>query len=137
MKIVSIVSFPFTLLREFSRDEQTKKKLKNFVIFQFGWLMLAIIKTFLGKTSMKLANTDAQCIIALIILIAKMSTSFCFSTMMNRIVGKDNERANLSLATHINLAYGLFVAVIMISVRPFTAVCMLLVDMILQLVMTY
>ena len=95
MKIVSIVSLPLMLLREFSRDEETKTKLKYFRFFQSGWITVPLLfKGLLVRNSIKLANTDALCIVALLIPIAKMSTSFVFSTMMNEIVEKDNERAS-------------------------------------------
>ena len=136
-KIVSVISVLLMLPREFSFEEDTKKKLKNFVWFEFGWILAGIIKTLLGTSFEKLRNTDAQCLMALMFLMSKKFVSFFLSKLMNRIVGSDNERANCNLTTHINLSYGVFIATCCIRARPATVVCLVAVDALMQLMMTY
>ena len=93
---------------------------------------------FLGNhKGQKLTNTDAQCLMAILIPISKRFVGFFLSKLMNRIVGSDNERANCNLATHINLFYGLFIAISLVGARPLTVVCMVAVDALMQLIMTY
>ena len=136
LRIVSMVSLFLILPREFSREEETKKKLRNFAMFQFGWMVVGGSKILLALVYRKFENTDAQCAVAFLIPIAKISTNLFLSKMMNRVVGMYDERANLVVTTHINLSYGLFVAVSMVGARPATVVCMVLVDVLLQLIMT-
>ena len=137
VKIVSVVSVPLLLPREFSHEEESKEKLKSFIWFELGWMPLAIIKILLAATFEKLKDTDAQCLIALLIPISKRFASFYLSKLMNRIVGSDNERANCNLTSQINLSYGLFIATSLIGARPATVVCMVAVDALMQLIMTY
>lgn len=124
------------LPREFSFEEKTKKKLKNFIWLEFGWILAGIIKTLLGTSFEKLRNTDAQCLMALMFLMSKKFVSFFLSKLMNRIVGSDNERANCNLTTHINLSYGVFIATCCIGARPATVVCLVAVDALMQLIMS-
>ena len=137
LKMVSIVSLSLTLPREFSREEETKKKLRNFAMFQFCWIVVMGSKILLALVYFKFENTDAQCAVAFLVPIAKTSTNLFLSKMMTRVVGMYDERANLVVTTHINLSYGLFVAISMVGARPATVVCMVLVDVLLQLIMTY
>ena len=106
LRIVSMVSLSMMLPRAFSREEETKKKLRNFAMFQYAWLMVAGSKYIPSIIYRKLENTDAQCVVAFLIPIAKISTNLFLSKMMNTIKGINDERANLVVTTHINLSYG-------------------------------
>ena len=137
LKMASSVSLPLMFLGEFSLENESKKKLKKFIWFQLGWIMAIIIKMIVATTFDKLKNTDAQCVMALLIPFSKKFVGFFLSKLMNRIEGGDNERANISLATHINLSFGVWIAVTFVSGRPATVVCMVAVDAVMQLIMTY
>ena len=136
-KIVSAVSLPLMLPLEFSLEKQTKQRLKNFSWLQLSWQLTNIFKLLIGAIFKKLGNTDAQCVFALLIPIAKRSTIFLLSKLMNRITGSDNERANFNLAAHINFTYGLFSAIHLVGGRTATIVCVASVDALMQLIMTY
>ena len=135
-KIGIIVSFLVMLPNEFIRDDESKMKVKNFVLYELGWAMAQFIKIPLFIIFKKLENSDAQCVMALLIPLAKRFTnSFC-SKMMRRVVDNDNERANFLLASHINITYGLFMAICCIGGRVATVVCMVVADILIQSVMT-
>ena len=55
---------------------------------------------------------------------------------MNRVVGSDNERANINITTHINISYSLSIATMLVGGRPTTVFCMVAVDALMQLDMT-
>ena len=136
-KIVSVLSVPLMLLRGVSLDDESKKKLKNFVWFELCWLLTTLIKMLVGVIFEKLENTDAQCLVALLFPMAKRFVSYFLSKMMSRIVGSENERANFNLGAHINLSFGLFIAISILGSRPATVACMVVVDALMQLAMTY
>lgn len=136
-KMVSGAFLLLMLLREFSHDDESKKKLKHFVLFQFGWIMNVIIKLLLIFYFKASARSDAQCAIALLIPISQMLLSFVLSKLMNRMVGNDNDRANFTLDTQINLSYNLFTANTLVGGRSATGTCVQLVEMLLDLIMIY
>ena len=55
-KIVSVVSVPLMLPREFSHDEESKIKLKNIVWFELGWLLASTIKGLVATSFEKLSK---------------------------------------------------------------------------------
>ena len=136
-KIVSLVSLLLILPRELSLEEESKKKLRNFVWYELGFQLANINRSLLTTVFVKLENTDAQFVFALLVPIFKKVSIFLSSKVMNGIVGRNNERANFNLATHFNFYFGLFVAVCLVGARPVTVACMVMVDAIMQLIMTY
>ena len=136
-KLASVLFLPLMLLRDFALEDETKKKLKSFLWFQLCWIPPFYIKIMLAPAFYELRDTDAQCVIALMTHMAKRLTSFFLSKMMRRIVGSDNERANITLTAQINIAYGVFTAISQIDSRPVTGICMVSIDALMQLIMTY
>ena len=136
-RIASFISLPLMLPSDFSLEKESNKKLKKFMWFQSGWILSLVIKVILATTFHKLKDTDAQCVMALLIPFSKKFVGFLLTKLMSRIDGGDNERANINLATHVNLSYGLFIATTLVSGRPATIVCMVAVDALMQLIMTH
>ena len=56
---------------------------------------------------------------------------------MKQMVGIENEKANVLLTVTINIAYGLFTAIVLIGARNITMVGMVAVEFLIQLNMTY
>ena len=136
-KIVSVVSLPLMLPRDFSSGQEENQKLRKFVWYQLGFSLPAIFRHVIMNCFKKLENSDVQCILAFLIPISKRFTVVILSKLMNGIVGNDDERANVTLASHINLLYGLFIAIALVGGRPATVVCMVTIDALMQLIMTY
>ena len=136
-KIASISSILLILPTDFLNEDESKKKLKSFVLYQFSWQLLIVLKALLIETFEKLENTDAQCVIALLVPMAESFTSFIFGKIMNKIVGQDNERANFSLEAQINVHFRLMSATYLLRARNVTFVSTVIVDILLQMIMTY
>ena len=68
---------------------------------------------------------------------AEAFTSFIFGKIMNKIVGQDNERANFSLEAQINVHFRLMSATYLLRARNATFVSTVVVDILLQIIMTY
>ena len=135
-KAASISSLLLMLPTAFVHEEESKKKLKVFVLYQLSWQILIILKFLLIESFDKLGNTDAQCVMALLVLMAKRFTTFVIAKIMYRIVGKDDERANFSLGLQINFHFRLFVATYLLGARTATVVSTVVSDILLQTIMT-
>ena len=61
------------------------------------WPMVAICNLFLGSMFKKLKDTDAQCIMALVVPFSKRVATYALSKMMHKTIGTENERANVFL----------------------------------------
>ena len=103
--IVSVVSLPIFFASDYREDREFKKKWKFFIWYEFCWSLFGLITALLTTIFRILENTDAQCIMAILIPISKRCIYFFFSKVMHRIVGTDNERANVSLMVSINFAF--------------------------------
>ena len=69
-------------------------------------------------------ETDAQCVVAILIPIAKRSTNLVFSKVIKQMVGSENERANVMMAVTVNVTYALFSSIILVGARSATIICM-------------
>ena len=136
-KVASFSSLLLMLPKSFLNDEESKKKLKRFVLYQLSWQLLHVLKALLIAAFNKLENTDAQCVMALLVPIAEGFATFLLTKIMNTIVGKDNERANFSLEVQINFHFRLFVATYLLGARTATVIATMVSDILLQMIMTY
>ena len=135
--IVSYASLPILMPAKFSEEDGFKVKMKNFILYRMLWFEIPIIISILKHIFESLQNTSAQCVIALLIPISKRFTIWTFSKMMHRLVETENERANLTLTVTVNLSYSLFAVTSLVGARSETAFCVLVVDILMQLKMTY
>lgn len=135
--IISYASLPILMPSKFAEEDGFKAKMKNFILYRMLWFEIPISIGILRHTFNFLQNTSAQCVIALLIPISKRFTSCTFSKMMHRLVGTENERANLALVVTVNLSYGLFAVTSLVGARIETVFCVVVVDILMQLKMTY
>ena len=137
-RIVSILSLPFLIPAELTKEVEIKKKMKNFMIFyEWGWITISFYSAVLTAIFKKLENTDAQCVMALLIPTAKEFNKFIISKVFHKIAGTENERTNALLAIKINFTYGLFVAISLVGARSSTVFCMVVSEFLIQSHMTY
>ena len=135
--IAEILALPFSLPDNCLEEEGIKKKFTSFSVYQILWPMVGIFNLFLGSMFKKLGDTDAQCIMALVVPFSKRVATYGLSKMMHKATGTENERANVSLAINIHASYGFFVATQLAGVRVTTVLCMAAFDFVIQLKMTY
>ena len=136
-KVASISSILLMLPKEFLKEEGIKKKLKWFVLYQLSWQLIHVLKVLLIETFEKLKNTDAQCVIALLVPLAEGFTSFIIGKIMNKIAGKDNERANFSMESQINLGFRVFATTYLVEARNATVVSTVIISILQQMIMNY
>ena len=135
--IVAIITTPiFVLLGHFEKQE-FKRKSNNFFGYQLLWFVDGIVKDLLSRVFSQLRETDAQCLVAILIPIAKRSTHLVISKVIKQMVGSENERANVLLAVTVNVSYGLFTSICLIGARSITIICMVVGEFLIQLNMTY
>ena len=125
------------LPKEFLNEKESKKKLKWFVLYQLSWQLLHVLKFLLITIFNKLKNTDAQCVIALLVPMAEAFTSFIIGKIMHKIAGKENERANFSMESQINLNYRVFATTYLVEARNATVVSTVIISIIQQMIMNY
>ena len=136
-KIASISSLLLMLPKEFLNEKESKKKLKWFVLYQLSWQLLHVLKYLLITTFNKLKHNDAQCVIALLVPMAEAFTSFIIGKIMNKICGKDNERANFSMESQINLNYRVFATTYLVEAPNATVVSTVIISILQQMIMNY
>ena len=136
-QIIGIFSTPFLLPRKHFEEEDFKQKMKMFILYELCWFMASFTKIFLATMFTKLEHTDAQCIIALLILISKRGTAFVISKVIHRLFGAENERANVLVAVSISVNYGFFAATKIAGARFATVFCMVALEILIQLKMSH
>ena len=135
--VAQLISIPFFIPFKFMKKEQFKCKLKIFILYESFWVMVSILKVMLARTFKKFESTDAQCIIAFLIPITQEFTNFVLSKLMIRIVGSENEKANVLVRVSINFSYDLFIAVSLVDARSTTIFCMAVIEFLTQVKMSY
>ena len=136
-RVTLVLSLPALLRSDSMKGVEFHKKVTSIMIFEFRWIITSLIYGLLAMIFTLLENTDAQGIFALLVPLAERFTFFAFSKMMYRIVGKENERANLLLAITINFSFGLFNAISLAGARNVTVIGTVACEFLLQLLMTY
>ena len=135
--IVAIVTTPIFVLSGHFGKREFKRKSNNFFSYQLLWFVDGIVKDLLSRVFSQLRETDAQCLVAILIPIAKRSTHLVVSKVIKQMVGSENERANVLLAVTVNVSYGLFTSIVLIGGRSATIICMVVGEFLIQLSMTY
>ena len=136
-RVTLVLSLPALLPSDLMKGVEFHKKVTSFMIFEFRWIMTTFIHSLLATIFRLLENTDVQGIMALLVPLTKRFAFFAFSKMMYRIVGKENERANLLPVIDINFGYGLFNAINLVGARGVTVFGMVAGEFLIQLLMTY
>ena len=135
---VSSVSIPFLSPHDVASENISSDKMKRYMFYGLVWILnFAIQRPVLSKIFTKLENTNGQCIMALLIPISKIFTKLLLSKMIHRIVEIRNERVNVVLTVTVNYFYGLFTATKLVGARSTTVICMIIVEFLMQMIMTY
>ena len=77
-------------------DPESKTKLNYFILCELLWLTFTLFRKMLTKIFRKLAYSDIQCVVAILIFIFKWITKSVMSKLFNKIIGDKDERANVS-----------------------------------------
>ena len=85
----------------------------------------------------KLADTNFQCIMAVLIPMSKVSTKLALSKIMDRVERSEKESANVLLASRVNFTYGYFVATKLAGARIITMICIVVIDFLMQCKMSH
>ena len=84
----------------------------------------------------KLADSDAQCAVSILIPIAKWFNKSLMLMLVHKMVGTENERANVLVGISMNVSYGLFVATQLANARNATVFCIVVFEFLTQLKMS-
>ena len=135
--IVAAITTPISVLSGLFGKQEFKRKSNHFFRYQSLFFVDTIVKLFLSRVFKLLRETDAQCVVAILIPIAKRSTNLVFSKVIKQMVGSENERANVMMAVTVNVTYALFSSIILVGARSATIICMVVGEFLIQLNMTY
>ena len=136
--IVSTVSLRLFAPAEVMTKTENRGKLRNHIIFVFVWTAIMFIQLIILNTIFRqLKNSDAQCITAILIQVFKICSKRLFSKLVHRIARVENERSNVALTVAINIYFGMFLATRLVEARSATVSCMIVVELMMQLEMTY
>jgi len=136
-RAVELASLPLLLQSHGLEESGFKMKLKCFCLYSLLWFMMIFWRVGLLLIFNKLENTNAQCIIALLVPMSKKFWTYILAKVMHRAVGTENEGANVGLAVGINVTFSLFIATKMVGARVATIICMSSVEILMQLKMSY
>ena len=136
-KILSICSFLLLSPPGHVTEKRFKENQKNFLFYEFLWIAIILLNESLSVIYTKLEHTDFQCTIAILIQLFKRLAKVALSKIMNKMVGTENERANVLLGVSINITYGLFVATRLAGARISTVISLVIVDLFMQLMITH
>lgn len=130
--IVSIVSLRLLSPADVMANVAYRRKLRNYMTFLLVWTANMFQKPILNMIFHTLKNTDAQCIMAILITISKICSKRLFSKLVHKIFGIKNERSNVALTVSINVMFGMFVATRLVEARIATVVCMIVIELIMH-----
>ena len=106
----------------FIETQESKRKSYKIVLYQLLWLIVPVVKNVLSNIFKELRNSDAQCVIAFLVPMAKRCTNLVLSKVMKQMVGTNSERASVSLMVSINTFIGFWVAITLVGARSTTMV---------------
>ena len=92
--IVGNIAVTMFVPYDFVEIQEYKRKSKNFVKYQLLWIVIGSVKVILSPIFKALRYTDAQCVFAVLIPMAKRCTSLVLSKVMSQMVGTNCEKAN-------------------------------------------
>ena len=135
--IIQILSTPFLINSKLLEEEDFKRKMKFFVLHDICWFMTIFMRIFLSRIFDLLEDTNAQCIIALLILIMKKFMTCVLTKVVHRMIGNENEGAKVLVAVSINVCFGFWAATKLAGARNATLFCMVVLDILMQANMTH
>ena len=136
-KLLSIGSFTILLSLHRVSESRFMQKQKKFMLYELLWIFIILLNESLSIIFTKLKNSDLQCMIAILIPVFKRLAKSVLSKVVKKLVGTENARANVLLGVSTNITYGLFVATRLAGARNSTIICIALVDLLMQFMMSY
>ena len=135
--IVQFITVPMLGISRLLEKKEFKRKRNHYFMFQLLWILVLMVKGLLSLIFEQLQNSDAQCIIAVLLPIVKRCTNSVFSKQMKKMIETENDIGNVLVSVSINYSYGLWAAISLVGARSTTMVCMVAVEFFMQLNMTY
>ena len=126
------ISFP----RNFRRNKDLRLNFRLYCLYIFSGLIFGVLRegvSFLFKA----LPGYLQWITALLIPLLKRLDTFVQSRFVNRMLGGQDEASKVLLGLSINSAYSFFIAVRLPDAELITVCCIVAVDFLLQLKITY
>ena len=134
-RFLSIVAFSVMLPTTSTTKKENKQKFNNFMLYELIHSISILWHSLLSTIFTKLEKSDLQWIMAILLPTTKESTKLVLSKVMYRIVGTNNEKANVALIIRVNVAFGVFVSTRLPGARSTTVTCIAAGDFLIQLVM--
>ena len=135
--LLSIMVFWILLPMNRKMGNKFKVRQKQFIFYRLLLTIIFLANEILSTIFTALGDTELQFVVAILIQLFKGCGKFVLSKQMHKMVGTENEMAEVTLGISINFTYGLFIATRIAGARTSTAICIVIADLVLQLIMSY
>ena len=135
-QIVFMVGIWFMLPFELLGKPEFQAQLKIYTLY-FLWSLIIMIQNEILAFLFTNLPSEWQWIMAFLIPSLRELDKSIRSKMVTKMAGNKDEKARVLLGIAINLFYALFVAIRFVGAEPATAYCIMTVDFVLHLRMTY
>ena len=112
-------------------------KKKYVILYELRKIVVTFFTGLLRMIFRRLADSDAQCVVSILIPIVKWCNKSIVLKLVHKMVGTENEKANVLVGIGINVGYGLFVATQLANARNSTVFCIVAIDFLIQLKMSW
>ena len=136
-KILSIVVYSIVKPIGYAPVTECRRKVKYFMFYELIYSNCIFTSSLLSTIFTKLEKSDLQWIIAILLPIFKECFKFSLAKVMHKLVGKNNEKANVALGIRVNVSFGVFVATRLPGARSITVICITASDFLMQLFMSF
>ena len=121
---------------DLQNNTEFRDEIRGYLIYD-GWLFLVNLQKDVLSFGCKVIPGNFQFIFALLIPFAKEMNVRVLSKLVARIVGKEDEEADVLFSLYLNIHYEFFVAIRMNGAETETMMSIVFVDLLLQLLMMY
>ena len=108
-----------------------RKTIKTYVMFE-AWILVMAFQSDVLAFGFKAITGSPQCLFALMIPLARAMNKKILMKFVAKMVGNNDEMANVFHEARVNIIYALFVAIRMNGAENLTVVSIILVDILLQ-----
>ena len=117
---------------ELRRNEEFRRKIRKFIIYELWWIIINLQKDFLSF-AFKAISGDFQFIFAFLIQAIKLMNKKVLFKLVTNMAGNHDERVFVVCSVLLNIHYALFITIRMNGAELQTVVAIFLVDFFLQL----
>ena len=133
---ICALRFGIVFPSELRMNDVFRHKIRKYLMFDAWWLIISF-QTDLLSFGFKIITGYTQCLFALLIPLVKEMNKKILVKLMTKLVGNNDEKANVLLSGRLNIHFALFVAIRMNGAEDFTIASVVFVDFVLQSMMVF